>query len=95
MILVQLVLLKFIVACHDHAAALPVHAQYSQTDGRNLLHQNSSTECPSVWYKFSQTTQDCQCIPLPGLTCDSEHAYTNPQYILMYDANKKYSLKLG
>ena len=88
MILLQLVLFQFIVALTYHAAALSVHAQYSQSDSRSLLHQNS-TECPSVWYKFSQTTQDCQCIPLPALTCDSEYAHTDLHHLLTYDANNK------
>ena len=88
MILLQLVLFQFIVALTYHAAALSVHAQHSQSDSRSLLHRNS-TECPSVWYKFYQTTQDCQCIPLPGLTCDGEYAYINPKHTLTYYAKKK------
>jgi hypothetical protein len=29
-----------------------------------------SIECPSVWYKYyNSTTQDCQCIPLPLVIC--------------------------
>ena len=39
--------------------------------------------------KFNQTTQDCQCIPLPGLTCGSEYAHTNPHHTLTYNAKKK------
>ena len=88
MILLQLVLFQFIVALMYHAAALSVHAQYSQPDSRSLSHRNN-TECPSVWYKFNQTTQDCQCIPLPGLHCDSEYASINPRHTLTYNDKKK------
>ena len=98
MILLQSLLLQFIVAYHDHTAALSVHTQYSQLDSRNLsLHRKfDSTECPSVWYKFNQTTQDCQCIPLTALTCDGKHAYADTHYILTYNsASKRISTQSG
>ena len=93
----QLLLLlnQFIVAYLDHtAASSAVHAQLKS---RSFLHPKfNSTECPSVWYEFNQTTWDCQCIPLKGLTCDGEHAYTYTHYFLTYDsANKRVCSQSG
>ena len=88
MILLQALLLQFIAAYHDHTAALS--AVHAQLKSRSLSHRIfNNTECPSVWYKFNQTTQDCQCIPLKALTCDGEHAYTDTNYILTYDSVNK------
>ena len=50
--------------------------------------EGNGTECPSVWYKYNWTTQDCQCIPFKSLTCNGEHAYSNIHHILTYDANR-------
>ena len=95
MIHLQLVLFQFIVTLVYHAAALSVHAQYSQSDSRSLSHRNN-TECPSVWYRFNRTTQDCQCIPLSALTCDGKHAYVETRCILTYDsANKRIICQSG
>ena len=47
-------------------------------------------ECPSVWYKYNSTTQDCQCIPLTStLICDGENTYTNIHHIVTYNANER------
>ena len=89
MILLQLLLLQYIVAYHDHTVALStVHTQLKNRSFSRS--QFNDTECPSVWYEFNQATRDCQCIPLKGLTCDGEHAYTYTYYFLIYDsANKR------
>ena len=88
MILLQLLLLQYIVAYHDHTVALSaVHTQLKSSFSHSKF---NDTECPSVWYKFNQTTRDCQCIPLKGLTCDGEHAYSYTHYFLTYNsANKR------
>ena len=53
------------------------------------LTTNSGIECPSVWYKYNSTTQDCQCIPLSSsLICDGEYAYADISHIVTYNANK-------
>ena len=63
---------------------------------RQSKETNSSTgpgpdiECPSVWYKYNSTTQDCQCIPLSSsLICDGEHAYADIHHIVTYDADEE------
>ena len=84
----KLLLLQCIVATVYHAVALSMYAQFSQLDSRILLHRDS-TECPSMWYKFNWTAHNCQCIPLPGLTCDGTHAYADTHYILTYDNTKQ------
>ena len=90
MILIHLVLLEFVITLAYHSAQSQlVHAQYSKPgDGKSLSHQSNSTvtQCPSVWYKFNQTTQNCQCIPFNALTCDGKHAYVNTRHILTYDS---------
>ena len=48
-----------------------------------------SIDCPSVWYKYNSTTQDCQCIPLSStLICDGENTYTNIHHIVTYNADE-------
>ena len=51
--------------------------------------EGNGTECPSVWYEYNLTAQDCQCIPLKSLTCDGEYAYGDIHHILTYNENKE------
>ena len=51
--------------------------------------EGNGTECPSVWYEYNLTAQDCQCIPLKSLTCDGEYAYSDIHHILTYNEIKK------
>ena len=37
--------------------------------------KKNGTECPSVWYKYNPTAQNCQCIPFTSLTCDGDYVY--------------------
>ena len=53
-----------------------------------LIHQNA-TKCPSVWYKYSDTTHECQCISLESLDCKGERVYTDTRRILTYDSEQK------
>ena len=77
-----------LLAAHD-AVVLSMPTQFSQLHGQLLSHQNS-TECPSVWFKYDQATQDCQCIGSLFLNyCEGEIAYADTRHILTYDANKQ------
>lgn len=75
---------------------LSMHAQFSRIisngskNSHNIMAQNNGTVvCPSVWYKYNPTTQDCQCIPLDALTCDGEHAYVDIIIIDIIQCNKR------
>ena len=95
-------LLRFLIVLQllhdDHVDTLSMHARFSpiasSSKDNQTLSQNSGTECPSVWYRYNQTAQDCQCIALTPLTCDGEHAYADIRHILTYNANKRIISKI-
>ena len=73
-----------------HGVTIPVNVSKSAPplNSTSLVHQNV-TMCPSVWYKYNHTVQECQCIPLMSLDCEGEHAYTTTQSIVTYNSDKE------
>ena len=92
----MMTLLQFLIVLlqlhNNHVDTLSLHAQFPQivpsSKDNQSLSQNNGIECPSVWFKYNQTTQDCQCIALTSLTCDGERAYTGIHHVLTYNANR-------
>ncbi len=73
-----------------HSVASSKHTSSTQGSlGRSK--ENNGTECQSVWYKYNQATQNCQCIPLTSLVCDGGYAHTDIQHILTYNDDKKHN----
>ena len=87
-LLLQLVLLQYIIVLEYHAVVLSMPAQSYQGHGQILSHEKS-TMCPSVWFKYNQATQGCQCIGPMLLICEGEIVYGDTNYIYTYDSNKR------
>ena len=93
----KLLLYQCTIIVLAHSVTVATRSTYTQLfqqdsmgTGQILSHQNH-TECPSVWFKYSQTTQDCQCIHFKpvSLICDDEYAYVDSPRILTYNSNKQ------